>query len=408
VVQSDDHFVEYEPHSRYKHLILKTYFEAWGRKLLLRPRAPDTVCYVDACAGRGSDEAGNPGSPLIAAQAAAEAEAQLTVMRGRPVHVRVIAIEKRKDYYRQLKSCLAPFGHLAQVRHGTLADYLDDVERTYANAPTLYFIDPFGLEPLKAELVQRALAPRYNEILLLFSDQAALRHFGVVQSTGTAALRALRRHEEQSWLFPEQHEEERRALSTRAESAELSLEQTRERSQEILDAAFGGNHWQPILQATPRGLRRERFLELYLDFLQQAAPLTLKIPVMNADGAHVYFLLYATKSRKGFRAMKESVDFALRTGPLMPDVSETLQSLLSCDITQVADFVKRRFAGQSVRWAPDRLNQTAPSIRAAALEETDVFPFQLSELEEKLQDVRQPGRIKRYAFPPTAPPSHSV
>lgn len=398
MVRSDDHFVEYEPHSRYKHLILKTYFEAWGRKLLLRPGASDTVCYVDACAGRGSDEAGNPGSPLIAARAAVEAEAQLGQMRGQRVHIRIIAIEKRKDYYRELESRLSSFGELAEVKQGTLSDHIDDIEKTYDRAPTLYFLDPFGLEPLKSDLVRRALRPQHNEILLLFSDQAALRHFGVVQSKETAALRALRRHEEQGWLLPEEHEKERLALSARAETAELSLGQTKERSQEILNAAFGGNHWQALIEGTPRGQRRERFLELYLEFLRRDAPFTLSIPVLNTDGAHVYFLLYATKNRKGYRAMKESVEFALRNGPLEFDVAETLRTLLRCDVARVADFIRTRFNGQEVRWAPDRSDRTAASIRATALEETEIFPFQLPELEEKLRDARQPGRVRLYQF----------
>jgi hypothetical protein len=66
VARSKEHFEEFAPHSRYKHLILKFYFEAWLRKLGLRRGAAATLCYVDACAGRGADEEGNAGSPVIA------------------------------------------------------------------------------------------------------------------------------------------------------------------------------------------------------------------------------------------------------------------------------------------------------------------------------------------------------
>jgi hypothetical protein len=65
VTKSRKHFDEFRPHSRHKHFILKSYFEAWGRKLLLRPGGGTTVCYVDACAGPGIDDAGNHGSPGI-------------------------------------------------------------------------------------------------------------------------------------------------------------------------------------------------------------------------------------------------------------------------------------------------------------------------------------------------------
>ena len=61
MTRSDDHFEKFAAHSRYKHLILKTYFQAWLPKLALRPGASQVLCYVDACAGRGADEAGNDG-----------------------------------------------------------------------------------------------------------------------------------------------------------------------------------------------------------------------------------------------------------------------------------------------------------------------------------------------------------
>jgi len=72
--QSKRHFEEFQPHSKHKHLILQQYFLAWGHKLGLRLGAGTVILYVDACAGRGRDDLGNHGSPLIAAVAAAVAQ----------------------------------------------------------------------------------------------------------------------------------------------------------------------------------------------------------------------------------------------------------------------------------------------------------------------------------------------
>jgi hypothetical protein len=84
VSRSRKHFDEFKPHSKHKHLILGHYFAAWGHKLGLRDGAGNLILYVDACAGRGIDELGNHGSPLIAAEAAASAESNVGGRRSAP------------------------------------------------------------------------------------------------------------------------------------------------------------------------------------------------------------------------------------------------------------------------------------------------------------------------------------
>lgn len=402
MVQSGDHFDEFQPHSRHKHLVFRAYFEAWGRKLLLRRGAGDRVCVVDACAGRGHDNAGNPGSPLIAARAAAEAQAQLESEFRRAVRIDVVAIEKDPQYFQELQKYLGPFGDTVRVLPGTLADHLDDLVRELGDAPTLFFIDPFGLEALKADVVRRALTPERNEALLLFADQAALRHFGAVQSLETEAVRALRRHEANPGLFADLFATEHQQLAHRARRSQAAQEVGRKRSKEILDDAFGDMDWQRAMDQTPKHLQRRKFLELYQDFLRSCGAYhTLEIPILNADGGHVYFLLHASKSLKGYRTMKESVDHALRKSPLPPEVVDGMKELLRSDLASIERQLREHFAGKTVRWAKDKDDSERPSLKEYVLERTAAHPFELKELQERLRAERQPGRTTYYRFSET-------
>jgi three-Cys-motif partner protein len=71
----DEHFEEFPPHTRFKHLCLQFYLEAWVHKVGLGRAADDQLVMVDAFAGEGADEVGNHGSPLRMARIAAMNEA---------------------------------------------------------------------------------------------------------------------------------------------------------------------------------------------------------------------------------------------------------------------------------------------------------------------------------------------
>lgn len=399
---SGQHFSgAFKPHSRHKHLILEHYIKGWTRKLLLRRGAGDRVRIIDACAGTGHDAAGNPGSPVISARVAAETRAQLAAEFDRGVRVDVTAIEKKPSYFRQLMAHLEPFGPSVIALRGTLGDHLDDIQRDGIDVPTFYFIDPFGLEPLEASVVRRALSQPETEAFLLFSDQSALRHLGVVQAVDTRAIRRLRAHDEAPLLFPELDDDERAQLTAAASESERALKDTSHSSFRILDAAFGGRHWLEQVLRTPPQQRRERFLDLYREVLLEAEMrYILPVPMLDADGLHVYFLVHATRSPSGHQLMKESVEFALKRSPLPADVVQAMWELLRVDPAPVVDYLRERFAGKTVPWSANKEDRTAPSLRRIVLGETPMFPFQADELKALLERYRKPGaRALICAFP---------
>lgn len=403
VTRSNDHFEEFAPHSRFKHLILKAYFEAWLRKLGLRRGAGPSLCYVDACAGRGVDDVGNSGSPVIAAHAAREASRQMTAIRGTAPTISVVAIEKDRGHYALLLDNLAPYAPEAEALLGELRDHLLALESRFGDTPTLYFVDPFGLAPLQAEVVRRAFAAPKNEVLLLFADQAALRHFGAATATESKAARDHRERLETAalTLFPDMELAEAVARAPKVARSQKALEITKDRAVEILDTAFGTSGWRAEVESVPYPERRARFRSLYAEFLRTCgASHVLDIPIFNQDREHVYTLIHATKSEHGYRTMKEAVAWALKNAPLSAGVVEGMRMEMSVPLEPVVEMLVERLAGQTVRWAEDPDHKQAFSLKRYVLNETPVPYFQLGALEAALRPFRQAGRMKLFAFPP--------
>lgn len=397
--RSRKHFTSFAPHSRYKHLILKTYFEIWGRKLLLGDPRRSRVLYVDACAGRGVDETGVEGSPVIAAVAAADAATQLaTFPGGAGKYVIVVAIEKEPKHFRALADNLAEFGPDVRALAGTLGDHLPAIESEFGAAPTLYFIDPFGLEPLQADVVRRALAGPRNEVLLLFADRAALRHYGAATATETATMRRLKRRRAERSLFEDHDAEDLAALTPAAARSEEALAGTQERSVEILNAAFGTVDWRAAVAPVPLTARQDKLLSLYRELLASfGVPHVLVIPVHKATGEYAYSLVHASKSVHGRRAMQEAVTSALKHADFMPDaVLRAMQDDMRVDVSAVVEALAEKWAGQEVRWTAD----SGPCLKYDVLDTTDVWPFQLPELKQQLKRYKKPGRGPEvYRFP---------
>ncbi len=404
---SDDHFGEFGPHSRFKHLVLQTYFDSWSRKLLLRPAAGSKVLYVDACAGRGMDEHGNHGSPVLIAKAAAMSAAQISDMRNQHVDVQVIAVEQNEENFKALRNNLAPFKDRARALHGTLLKFLDDIDQEFAGVPTLFFIDPFGVKSLDGQLVRRALAGKRREVLVYFADQAALRHFGAATSGVTKPERRLATLTSQTTLFPQWQEAELQLLHPKIVRAKKAQEISRESAVRILDCAFDGHDWYETINCVAAPERRRAFIDLYSNFLlgRCGAERVLPFPVYDADGARRYHLLHASGSPKGFTTMKESIEYALNHGPLGPDVAAMVREEMRCPIGVVAERIRRGFAGQRVRWAADKIDRRSSSVKAFALEQSRIMPSQLEELKAELAQLRVPrtGNTIIYCFPPIAP-----
>lgn len=381
-----DHFDNFEPHTRLKHAILRAYVERWSRILLVRAAATrQRLRIVDACAGAGQDESGNLGSPLIAIQEAEKARGQMAEYHAGPSEVQIVAIEANRKRFRQLKERIDQLGGGHAALHGTLADYIGGLEKDFVSTPTLFFIDPFGMEPLQAGIVRRALQGPRNEVLLLFAHQAGLRHLGAADAMEEPKRRELS-------LFDSMEEPAAPAVP---KSKELQL--TADAAVRILNAAFGDERWRSV-QSLPRPRRRQALVDMYSDLLRSmGARYVLPLPIIGNQTQLKYHLVFATKSGKGYEVMKDSIERALKTDLLDPRSVQLMRLGAAESDAVIEQRVRQRFAEQRAAWVG---GSSIDSVKTFALQETPAMPHQMDELKRRLAPLRdRSGRALVYDFP---------
>lgn len=403
----DRHFEEFREHTRLKHLILSTYLRAWGMILL---RFWDKIWFVDAFAGAGQDERGNPGSPLIAVRTAHELRQDWQQREpSRPRRLSVVAIEKDHNRFEELNRLLAEFTAAsadprAYVREGSLEAYADGLLSHIATAPTLYFLDPCGVDGLQADLLPRLLAGEHNEIFALFSDTGATRLVGVLTTEDVDVDSAIARGMMQRNLFEELNREEEEELRQAAENRSDALDCTRPVAQRILTEALGSGDWLQEIEATPVHERPIRFVQLFMELLIAAgARFVIALPMYDSSARRIYTLVHASKSPTAFEEMKGAMSYGLKHGGLPDDVRAIMTRALETDLDQAAQAIAQHFAGREVPWTSD--DNSVDSVKRFATQHTAVFPPQLTALRQKLETLglRIPGKKVIFRFPSESP-----
>lgn len=404
MAQHDAHFSEFQPHTLLKHRILDSYLVAWAMKLLMSGRAGDRLTIVDAFAGRGQDDAGNSGSPVIAARKAAEAVA--AVKKRKPEtdpRIRVIAIEKTASSFKHLEQTLEPFsrqtaGDVTPL-HGELVNHINDIVAETSDQPTFYFLDPWGIKGLDASTYAKALAGPKNEIFALFSDLGAVRLHGLVTAERADPSNKIAAILTAPSLFPD--EDERRVAAAEAEAAKTNkaLDASIPASREYLTRALGTASWVDELASTPAQRRADKFIELFRQSLLDAgARFVLAIPMRNDEGHRIYSLVHASKSPAGFITMKECVSTGLRQASLNDSVTARIRADLSIDVDRMVQSLQQTFAGLSIPWAAKR-----NGLQVLLLKGTLLFHFQVPELKAALKRAGILKKIDRKdvcVFPP--------
>ena len=137
-----------DPHTIGKHMVLRSYMEAWLPIILSRF---ERAMFVDAFAGPGEYRGGEPGSPIIALNALAEHASQ-DMMTGQMDYV---FIEERLDRFNYLEEVIRRQSAAGKVPPiceihtykdtfaGVLPKLIDSIGLDHI--PTFVMIDPFGV-----------------------------------------------------------------------------------------------------------------------------------------------------------------------------------------------------------------------------------------------------------------------
>lgn len=374
------HFNRFAPHTRLKHAIYRRYVERWARILLSRW---DRVRIVDACAGAGADDEGTPGSPLIALDEGERAAAQISAAKGIRKAVELVCIERSKGRLRKLQERVGSREGVTFIQ-GTLTDAIDRFVGDAARIPHLYFIDPFGLAPLRAETIRKALSGPHNEVFLLFAGPAIRRHFGSFLSVQDEPS-----VEQDLFGFADV------GANPQDEEAEAARVRGAEASAQILDTAFGHRDWKAILNL-PQKRRLEAAVEMYCDLLRElGATHVLPMPILDGNGNLKYHLIYATKSPRGYEVMKDALERGLNEGIVGKEEQMHFGSTISPH--EVERLVRQHFAGKEAPWSADGNGET---VKGFALRDTPASVRQVIDLKERLRELKMPGRgVQRYKFP---------
>ena len=354
------HFERFKDHTLLKHFLLVAYLKRWGT--ILFSGGIQRVWFVDAFAGAGSDATGNPGSPVLAAQVAEQLNGEVfstgvTAETG----MHVVAIESDPDYYKALQKSLETWTNMKppyiHLRDGSLEERIDHFLNYVGDDPVLFFLDPFGIEGLSAELIKKALNGPRNEIFALFSDEGAVRLHGKATAKMPEVLDAIQEVLSNPSIFGEEDDAARIAEAVEASERVAAGHKSNPKALLILNRAFGGDWWQEIIRETPANGRGKRFRELYEKLLlDSGAAFTVPFEVDTKTGRHKYWLIHASKHRRAFAAMKHAMHRtrthrATDRGPISESLSAEFSS--DTDVVAVADLLADHFAGRTLNWAPD-------------------------------------------------------
>jgi three-Cys-motif partner protein len=379
----DDHFGEFEPHTLLKHAVLYNYLQEWAMKLLQSSQWPvPRVWFIDGFAGAGRDGKGNPGSPVIACEVAAQVRERLL---NPPRSLGVFAIEIDARIFEKMESNLQPYRaadpSAIVTRRGAFADHCPNAIATVAGAPALAFLDPFGVKGLRVELYAPLLASRGSEIFMLVADAGAGRLGGVLNADDRRFDRLSDTIRSAPSLFPDYDAAALQENETKRVAYLKHIEDTKRGSLAALADAFGTELARELESSPANDVSEVLLTKLREVMVSAGARHITTFPVRDIDGVHKYTLLHATAKPAGVLAMKAAINRSLGKESLPGVMLDRLRADLSTDVTALVDAIKPIYQGRTVP-----LNRgERGSLQDELIVATRLYPHQLPELKMELK-----------------------
>ncbi len=327
------------PHTAAKHLLLKRYLDRWFPIL---GKYNQRINYIDGFAGPGEYEGGEPGSPLLAIEAAKYHVEHGTLAPN--VIINFIFVEANPDYASHLQGRLNAISCPPQLKVGVIqgefaaviGGILDSLEKGgKLLAPTFAFVDPFGFSGIPFDLMARILANPKCEVF----------------------------------------------VNIMIEFINRFLEHPRDKVLAHFPSTFGTNEVLDIPKQA--GDRISAILSLYRRQLKSKAKFVGRFDMHGRKDQKTYSLFFASNSAKGFEKMKEamwSVDKAEggKFSDFEPGAAE--QSTLF-GYAALGEEMLARFRGQRVPMI---------QVEQFVIEQTDYLPQHARSV---LKDMEEGGRI---------------
>jgi three-Cys-motif partner protein len=334
-----------DPHTVAKHAILRRYLDAW---IPIMSRYNGRVLYIDGFAGPGIYENGEPGSPLIALDAAI---AQVRHIEG---EMYFLFVEADPDRYQQLMTQLAtrtlPDQLKVRAVHGrfdeTLRATLDRLTTSAQQLiPTFAFIDPFGFSHTPMSVISGIMRNPRCEVLITFM-----------------------------------YEEINRFLSHADHPA-------------TFDELFGNRDWRECLRLAEPTARERCIREQYQSNLRATGIRYVRaFRMRNRDNRTDYFLFFGTNNVTGLAKMKESMWRVDQGGQFeFSDTTDPAQTTLFTngpDFERLKRQLQRDLAGRRMR---------VEEVENFVLEQTAYSVSHYKRVLKELEASTPPGLVVRSA-----------
>lgn len=331
-----------EPHTAAKHELLKHYLGAWFPILASREQR---IIFLDGFAGPGIYGDGEPGSPIIALRTLLNHSAFPRYSRCEFVfHF----IEKETPRLGRLRSELRQFDPLpsnvkVSTHPGEFQDVIEGVSASLSSrnrrlAPTLAFVDPFGVSGIPMDLISRFLDSRKCELFLILMVDHLNRFLTTVHMRGGR------------------------------------------------DSLFGTDDFS-VVEAAPAGVRIPLLVDLYKQQLRNVAKFqyALDFEMRRANETVAYYVVYATRSLTGVEKFKDAMwKVDPSTGSTFSDRHWNQGSLLTgsnVELSQLRHRLSEQFGEQDV-----------PIERLEEFTLVDT-PFRKSHLRSALKSMEGQARI---------------
>ena len=264
-------FNERKDWSEIKHRILKKYLQPYCYKLGSWNKE---IFYVDGFAGPGVYKDGDIGSPLIAVDWAKRFQQER-----RPFTLRCLNIEQNKKFFDQLREYTLELEIEGLVKnfHGAFEDKIENILGIIRDSPAFFFIDPFGMSPLKFEVLKPILErkAKSTELLMNFSVKGLQRLAGNLDAKVTT-------------------EQAKRAAGTKVK---------------VLSQVLNTDRWIEIWRSGLKQEERdENILHLYMENLYTYFTYVHFYPIRKYVKSHPkYFLIFASRNFDAVELMNDFI-----------------------------------------------------------------------------------------------------
>jgi len=281
--KNDDFFNEKKPWSVIKDLLLGCYLKPYFQKILWTRRP---VFYVDAFAGKGIFDDGNPGSPVIALNIISE------------------ALEKTQAKNPSIKSCLIELIH-AKSLEVNVKDYenVTVIEGKYEekiqqqlqgkeSQNVFLYIDPYGVKSLHFSIFEKLASNHLHSIEMLINFNS----FGFIREACNSM----------DVKFDIVDLEELVEI-------ENTVKESKKKSIEDLNEVAGGSYWQDIILDYKKnnidGYKAEiQFSNRYIEKLRGQFDYVLNMPIRLKKGQRPkYRMIHATNHPHGCILMNDNM-----------------------------------------------------------------------------------------------------